>query len=50
MHEIRNLVDLFESSCRRMGDAPLFGTRESDAFRWLSYGNVCERLTRMRRL
>lgn len=50
MNEIRNLVDLFEASCRRMGDAPLFGTRDSDAFRWLSYAHVRERVTRMRRL
>lgn len=50
MNEIRNLVDLFECSCRRMGDAPLFGIRESDAFRWLSYAHVRERVARMRRL
>ncbi|HMA92398.1 MAG TPA: long-chain fatty acid--CoA ligase [Polyangiaceae bacterium] len=50
MTEIRTLVDLFESSCRVRGNAPLFGVRREEAFHWLSYAEVHQRVARMRRL
>jgi long-chain acyl-CoA synthetase len=46
----QSLVDLFERSCARRGDAPLFGVRDGDAFRWLSYAEVHARVARMRML
>lgn len=50
MSEIRTLVDLFESSCRIRGDAPLFGVRSGEAFQWLSYAEIHRRVCQTRRL
>lgn len=34
----RSLVELYESSVRRFTDNPLFGTRHTEGWRWMSYG------------
>jgi long-chain acyl-CoA synthetase len=36
--QFRNLVELYESSVSRFADNPLFGTRHTDEWRWMSYG------------
>ena len=35
-----NLVTLFQQSCDKFGDAPLFGTRKPDGWHWTTYGAV----------
>ncbi len=50
MLQIKTLVDLFETSCRIRGPAPLFGIRQKDAFQWISYSEVHEQVARVRRL
>jgi long-chain acyl-CoA synthetase len=50
MAEIKTLVDLFESSCRVRGDAPLFGTRQGNVFKWISYSEIHRRVAQVRSL
>ncbi len=48
MSEIETLVDLFETSCRTRGQAPLFGTKINDEFNWISYESVHRRVAEIR--
>jgi long-chain acyl-CoA synthetase len=50
MAEIKTLVDLFESSCRVRGEAPLFGTRQGKIFKWISYAETHRRVAQVRSL
>lgn len=50
MAEIKTLVDLFESSCRVRGRAPLFGTRQGTIFKWVSYAETHRRVAQVRGL
>ena len=50
MPEIETLVDLFETSCRSRGEAPLFGTKSDGRFEWISYATMHQRVQQMRAL
>jgi len=50
MAEIKTLVDLFEFSCRVRGEAPLFGTRQGNTFKWISYAETHRRVAQVRSL
>lgn len=50
MPEIETLVELFETSCRTRGDAPLFGTKSDGRFDWISYAAMHQRVLEMRAL
>lgn len=50
MAELKTLVDLFESSCRARGEAPLFGTRQGNEFHWVSYAEIHQRVAHVRSL
>lgn len=50
MPEVKTLVELFERSCDARGRAPLFGVRNGDAFRWVSYADVREQVAATRAL
>jgi long-chain acyl-CoA synthetase len=44
----RDLCDLYESSVRRYSDKPVFGTRESRGWHWLSYRDFAGRVDLLR--
>jgi long-chain acyl-CoA synthetase len=48
MSEIETLVELFETSCRTRGQAPLFGIKVNDEFNWISYESVHKRVAQIR--
>jgi len=50
MSEIRTLVQLFEASCEKRGEAPLFGTKSGQTFVWLSYNAMRVRVAELRAL
>jgi long-chain acyl-CoA synthetase len=50
MLQTKTLVDLFETSCRLRGPAPLFGVRKQNEFQWISYAEVHQRVACIRRL
>ena len=50
MPEIETLVELFETSCRTRGDAPLFGTKSAGRFEWISYAAMHQRVLKVRAL
>ncbi len=43
-----NLVALFESSCRRFADRPLFGTKKLGTWQWTSYRELAELVDALR--
>ena len=43
-----NLVELFESSCRRFADRPLFGTKRLGTWNWASYRELEELVDALR--
>ena len=36
--QFRNLVELYERSCVKYADRPLYGTKTDGAWRWTTYG------------
>ena len=40
--QFENLVELFDRSCRKFGDRPLYGTKRDGQWRWITYGEVHE--------
>jgi long-chain acyl-CoA synthetase len=50
MPDIGTLVDLFETSCRTRGTAPLFGTKVDGEYRWITYQAVHQRVAELRLL
>jgi long-chain acyl-CoA synthetase len=48
MTNAMNLVELLQTSCDRYPDRPVLGTRQSDAWRWLSYRELGDLVDRAR--
>ncbi len=42
--EYRNLVELYESSVSRFAESPIFGTKDSDGWSWMTYHDFGEQV------